>query len=82
MDIGTIASIVAAAVTTITLFFTIRNSKWNILKRIERKEQIIRELNNQYLRTYGLQSNMNPNHPIYKKIKKIERSVEELKMHI
>ena len=82
MDIGTIASIIAAAVTTITLFFTIRNSKWNILKRIERKEQIIRELNNQYLRTYGLQSNMNPNHPIYKKIKKLERSVEELKMHI
>lgn len=82
MDIGTIASIIAAVVATITLFFTVRNSKWNILKRIERKEQIIRELNNQYLRTYGLQSNMNPNHPIYKKIKKIERSVEELKMHI
>lgn len=82
MDIGTIASIIAAVVTTITLFFTIRNSKWKILKRIERKEQIIRELRNQYLRTYGLQSNMNPNHPIYKKIERLEKSVEELKMHI
>ena len=82
MDIGTIASIIAAVVATVTLFFTIRNSKWNILKRIERKEQIIRELRNQYLRSYGLQSNMNPNHPIYKKIERLEKSVEELKMHI
>lgn len=82
MDIGTIASIIAAIVGTITLFFTIRNSKWNILKRIARKEQKIHELNNEYLRTYGLQSRMNPNHPIYKKIKRLEKSVEELKMHI
>lgn len=82
MDIGTIASIIAAIVATITLFFTIRNSKWNVLKKIERKERQIYELKNQYLRTFGLQSNINPNHPIYKKITRIEKRVEELKRHI
>lgn len=54
MDIvGTISSVIAAVAGVTTLWFSIRNSKGNILKRIDKKEAKIRAIENQQGRMYG-----------------------------
>ena len=43
-EIGIIASVIAAIAAIITLVFTIRNSKGNVIKRIERKQRQIQDI--------------------------------------
>lgn len=81
-NIGTIASVIAAIATTITLFFTIRNSKGNIVKRIERKREQIRDLETQVCRIYGINVNARTISPWGWKISKLERQIEELEKRI
>lgn len=54
MDLGTISSVIAAVASVAALWFSIRNSKGNILKRIDKKQEQIREIENQQVRMYGL----------------------------
>lgn len=60
--VGTISSVIAAAAAVAALWFAIRNSKGNILKRIERKEAQLQKISDQQIRLYGL--NGGPIHPI------------------
>ena len=82
MDIATIASVIAAVVGTVTLVFTIRNSKGNITKRSERKEQQIQELENQFYRNYGLHAKISQHYPTSHKIGKLKENIEELRKRI
>ena len=52
--IGIITSIIAAVAAIVALWYTIGASKGSILKRIDRKEQQIHELDIQLIRKYGL----------------------------
>lgn len=52
--IGTIASVIAAIAAIATFWFSIRSSKGNILKRIEKKKQQIRSIEDAQIRLYGL----------------------------
>ena len=52
--IGIIASIMAAVVSTISLVFTVRNSKRFLLRSIDKKEQRIRQIDDQNYRKHGL----------------------------
>ena len=84
-DIGTIASIIAAItgiVGAITGILAIRNSKGNVIKRIERKQREIREIDNQFARTYGLNANVRMHSPTSSKIDKLQKEIEELKKRI
>lgn len=81
-DIGIIASVIAAVVAIITLFFTIRNSKGNVIKRIERKQNQIHEIENQFYRSYGLNANMSMHYPTSAKKRKLEEEIEELRKKI
>lgn len=81
-NIGIIASVIAAVVAIITLFFTIRNSKGNVIKRIERKQRQIQDLDNQFYRTYGLNANMRMHYPTQEKKDKLEKEIQELKNRI
>lgn len=81
-NIGIIASVIAAVVAIITLFFTIRNSKGNVIKRIEHKQRQIQDLENQLYRTYGLNANMRMHYPTQEKKDKLEKEIQELKKRI
>ena len=84
-DIGAIASIIATItgiVAMITGIITIRNSKGNVIKRIERKQQEIRDLDNQFYRKYGLNANTSMHSPTWVKKRKLEEEIEELRKRI
>ena len=84
-DIGTIASIIAAItgiVAMITGIIAIHNSKGNVIKRIERKERKINEIENQFYREYGLNANMRMHHPTQEKKNILEKEIEELRKRI
>ena len=81
-EIGIIASVIAAIAAIITLLFTIRNSKGNVLKRIERKQRQIQDLNTQFARTYGLNANMSMHYPFWEKKEKLETEINELRKKI
>ena len=81
-EIGIIASVIAAIAAIITLLFTIRNSKGNVIKRIERKQAQIQELNNWFARTYGLNDDMRRHYDILEKREKLEKEIEELRKKI
>ena len=84
-SIGTIASIIAAItgiVAMITGIIAIRNSKGNVIKRIERKQQKIQDLDNWFARTYGLNDNMRRHYDIQEKRDKLEREIAELRKRI
>lgn len=81
-EIGTITSIIAVIIATIALCFTISNSKGNVIKRIERKEEKIQEVRNQFLRTYGLNANERMHYPTSHKIDQLQKEIEELKKRI
>lgn len=84
-DIGTIASIIAAItgiVAMITGIIAIRNSKGNVIKRIERKQAQIQELNNWFARTYGLNDDMRRHYDVLEKREKLEKEIEELRKMI
>lgn len=81
-EIGIIASVIAAIAAIITLVFTIRNSKGNVIKRIERKQRQIQDLNTQFARTYGLNANMSMHYPTSMKMRKLEEEIKELRKKI
>ena len=54
--IGILASVVAALAAIASLVFSVRSSKSSVLKRIDRKEQKIREIDNALVRRFGLDS--------------------------
>ena len=84
-NIGTIASIIAAItgiVAMITGIIAIWNSKGNVIKRIERKQQKIQDLENWFARTYGLNENMRLHYNILEKKEKLEKEIEELRKRI
>ena len=81
-EIGIIASVIAAIAAIIALIFTIRNSKGNVIKRIERKQREIRELDNQFVRTYWLNANMRMHYPTQEKKDKLEAEINELRKKI
>lgn len=84
-SIGTIASIIAAItgiIATITGIIGIRNSKGNVIKRIERKQDQIQEIQNQFYRRYGLNVNIEQHYPTYRKIQKIQSDIQELQKKI
>lgn len=81
-EIGIIASVIAAIAAIITLVFTIRNSKSNVIKRIEQKQQQIQDLDFQFSKTYGLNANMRMHYPTQMKREKLEKEIEELRKKI
>lgn len=84
-DIGTIASIVAAItgiVAMITGIIAIRNSKGNVIKRIERKQQEIHSIENNFYRTYGLNATTRMHYPTQEKIDKLNEEIAELRKRI
>lgn len=81
-EIGIIASVIAAIAAIITLVFTIRNSKGNVIKRIGQKQQQIQDLENQLRRTHGLNANMSMHYPFCKKKDKLEAEINELRKKI
>ena len=81
-EIGIIASVIAAIAAIVTLIFTIRNSKGNVIKRIERKQQQIHDLNNHFTRSYGMNANMGMHYPTQSKKDRLEREIEELRKKI
>ena len=84
-DIGTIASIIAAItgiVAMITGIVAIRNSKGNVIKRIERRQWKIQELNNWFARTYGLNDDMRRHYNIQVKKERLEAEINELRKKI
>ena len=81
--IGVIASVVAALAAVITLVFTVRNNKGNILKRIDKKEEQIRKLDYQLLLRFGInRSSIGPVTPIDKKIGRLQEEISELKRRL
>ncbi len=81
-EIGIIASVIAAIAAIITLIFTIRNSKGNVIKQIERKQRQIQDLNTQFARTYGLNANMSMHYPFWERKEQLEKEIQELKKRI
>ena len=81
-EIGIIASVIAAIAAIIALIFTIRNRKGNVVKRIERKQDQIHKIENQFYRSYGLNANMGMHYPTSSKKRKLEEEIEELRKKI
>lgn len=80
--IGIIASVIAAIAAIITLVFSIRNSKGSVIKRIERKQRAIQDLDTQFARTHGLNANMSMHYPFWEKKQKLEAEINELRKKI
>lgn len=77
--IGTIASVIAALAAIMTLRFTIRHSKGNIRRRIEQRQDKIREIETQLVNMYGLDRGRC--HPITQldlEIKRLQSEISEL----
>lgn len=81
-EIGIIASVIAAIAAIIALIFTIRNSKGNVIKRIERKQAKIHNLEQWFYRTYGLNDDMRRHYDIQVKKEKLEAEINELRKKI
>ena len=79
-NIGIIASVIAAVATIIMLFFSIRNSKGNLTKRIERKKQKINKIENSYWKKYGPMADIG--YPTYRKIERLNNGIAKLKKRI
>ena len=78
--IGTIFSIVAAIAALATLWFAVRTSKGNILRRIDKKEAQIRRIDDQQVRKYGMNGRF-PKEitPLDEKRSKLQNEIDELK---
>ena len=74
--IGTIASVVAAFFG----FASYNNSKKSVLRKIDRKERKIQEINNELIRRYGLNRGSGGRiTPLDMKRNKLQKEVDELK---
>ena len=80
--IGIIASVIAAIAAIITLIFSIHNSKGNVIKRIERKQVRIHDLEQRFYRTYGLSDDMRRHYEFQEKKEKLEAEINELRKKI
>ena len=81
--IGTIASIIAAIGTIISIWYARRLSKGNIRRRIEKKQQKIRELDIQLVNLYGLdRGRCHPITPLDLKIEKLQAEIEDLQKEL
>ncbi len=77
--IGAIASIIAAIVAYVSLRFTVRNSKGYILKQIDRKKKLIREIDIRLVNAYGLnRGQCHPITPLDEQKEKLEAEINEL----
>ncbi|MCR5714716.1 MAG: hypothetical protein K6F98_07315 [Bacteroidales bacterium] len=81
-EIGIIASVIAAIAAIIALIFTIRNSKGNVNKRIERKQAQIHALEQRFFQTYGPMGEMRQHYEIQMQKEKLEKEIQELKKRI
>lgn len=76
---GAIASIIAAIVAYVSLRFTVRNSKGYILKQIDRKKKLIREIDIRLVNAYGLnRGQCHPITPLDEQKEKLEAEINEL----
>ena len=83
-SIGIIASIIAAITGIAGMIIgiiTLRNSKGNVIKRIERKEQQIYEIEQQFTKEYGLFADIR-RHPSSFIIEQLQNQINELKKRI
>ena len=55
--IGVVASVIAAFAALITLWYTVRMSKGNVRRRIEKKKRQISDIQNQLCGRYGINDN-------------------------
>ena len=79
-QIGIIASVIAAFAAIATLWFSVRTSKGNILRRIDRKEQQMREIEHQLTLRYGLnRGSGGPITPLDEKRRRLQKEIIELK---
>ena len=77
--IGTIASVIAALAAIMTLRFTIRHSKGNIRRRIEQRQDKIREIETQLVNMYGLdRGRYHPITPLDLEIERLQSEISEL----
>lgn len=84
-SIGTIASIIAAItgiVAMVTGIISIRNSKGNVIKRIEQKQLLIHDLEQQFYRTHGLNDDIKRYPDFQRKIDTFENEIDELRKRI
>lgn len=78
-NIGIIASVIAAFAAIATLWVTVRNTKGNILKRIDHKEDLIRRIDDQQIRMYGLHKHPTYITPLDEKKSKLHSEINDLK---
>ncbi len=81
-SIGVIASVIAAIVAILTLVVTIRNTKASLLRRIDRKEQQIHEIENYQCRKYGLNRRSNIITPLDEKKHRLQSEINELRKRL
>ena len=78
--LGEIASVVAALAAIITLWVTIRNSKGNILKRIDKKEKQLKIIEQEQYLKYGVHRPIGgPVTPLEMKMARLKREIAELR---
>lgn len=79
-EVGIIASMIAAVAAIATLYFSVRTSKGNILKRIDRKEQQIREIDLKLALRHGLNRGTGgPITPHDEKRRRLQEEINELR---
>ena len=82
--VGIITSLVAAFASLMTLWYTIRMSKDNVRRRIERKRGQIGDIDNQLCRKYGLNDNGfgRPQTSLDRKKSQLYAEIEELEKEL
>ena len=78
--IGIISSVIAAVAAIATLWSSLRTSKGNMLRRIDKKEAQIRKIIDQQIRMYGLNGRSNNViTPLDEKRNRLQSEINELK---
>ena len=82
--IGIISSVIAAVAPIIALCYSIRMSKGNIRRRIEKKKELIHEIENKLRARYGIYDNgkMRPLNSLDKKKAKLLSEIHELEKEL
>lgn len=79
-QIGIIASMIAAVAAIATLWFSVRTSRGNILKRIDRKEEQIRNIDHKLDLLFGLNRGTGgPITPLVEKRRRLQERVKQLR---
>lgn len=83
-NIGNIASLVAAFASLITLWYTIRMSKGNVRRRIEKKHRQISDIHNQLCKRYVINDNGfgRPQTSLDRKKSQLYAEIEELEKEL